>query len=289
MTHLVSEIEAVEDVSVLPGSALRAGRQKLGLSQEAVADKLHLTTAQISALEVDDYRQFAAPIFIAGYIRSYARLLDLPIAPLLAALKSQQIAAPSLHSELGAVSLPRHRKRHADWAGMLAVGGLLLLLLVWLLSDREALPPPVPATATPQVSPAAVAADRVNSSPVAPEPAHSVEKPMVARTLPPAPPAVPMVVPAQPGPLLDHLRLQFSGDSWVEISDADGKRLFFNLGKQGDIRELQGKAPFTILLGNAPAVQIEYNGKPYNHQRYNRKNVARFSLGGPEGQLRHKE
>jgi len=245
MTNIVSEIEAVEDEPALPGSVLRAGRQQLGLSREAVADKLHLTPEQISALEADDYRQFAAPIFIAGYIRSYARLLDIPIAPLLAMLKSQQIAAPSLQPELGMAPVPWHRNHHAGWAVMLAAGGLLLLLLVWLLSDREALPPLVPSTtslpnSSPQTSRDAGGDVTIEGAPVvpAPEPARSAEQPVAARTSLPAAPAAPAAMPVQPSPSLDHLRLRFTGDSWVEISDADGRRLFFNLGKQGEIKEL---------------------------------------------------
>ncbi len=84
----------------------------------------------------------------------------------------------------------------------------------------------------------------------------------------------------------DRLVLHFSADSWVEISDGSGRRLMFGLGKAGQTRVLDGSAPFSILLGYAPGVEIEYNGKPYDQRRHIRNNVARFKLGGPEAVTR---
>jgi len=280
MNHLVSEIEevvATVDAPWSPGQVLRAGREQLGLSPEAVADKLHLSTDQIRSLERDDYRQFAAPIFVTGYLRCYARLLDIPAAPLLAALQPQEMETPALQPELS-VAPPLWRQHNkAAWVGLLAGGGLLILVLIWLLPGEDMPSSVVTTASTPQTAPveAAVSSTAVPGAPEQPLAAlpdtHSrvqATAPLIAKKV-------------QPGPPPDRLRLQFRDDSWVEISDADGRRLFFNLGKRGDIRELQGRAPFTILLGNAPAVGIEYNGKAYKHQRYNHKNVARFKLGGP--------
>src|SRR5262249_48750425 len=57
-----------------------------------------------------------------------------------------------------------------------------------------------------------------------------------------------------------QLALQFSGTSWVEISDADGRRLLQGLVDAGSMRALSGAAPLHVVLGNAPAVALEVNG-----------------------------
>jgi cytoskeleton protein RodZ len=79
---------------------------------------------------------------------------------------------------------------------------------------------------------------------------------------------------------MDELVLRFSGESWVEIADVTGRRMAYRMGNAADVLRLRGLAPFDILLGNAPNVSIEYNGKPYTNIPISRTNVASFRLGG---------
>lgn len=60
------------------GARLVAARNRRQLTQESVARQLRLDIAVINALENDDTRVLPAPIFVQGYLRSYARLLGLP-------------------------------------------------------------------------------------------------------------------------------------------------------------------------------------------------------------------
>ena len=60
------------------GAQLVAARQRRTLTADTVAQELRLDVAIIEALEHDDTSRLPAPIFVQGYIRSYARLLDLP-------------------------------------------------------------------------------------------------------------------------------------------------------------------------------------------------------------------
>ncbi len=46
------------------------------------------------------------------------------------------------------------------------------------------------------------------------------------------------------------LSLTFTGDCWTEISDATGRRLFFDMGRSGRTVDLSGQAPFEALFGN---------------------------------------
>lgn len=76
------------------------------------------------------------------------------------------------------------------------------------------------------------------------------------------------------------LAFQFARDSWVEVIDASGARLYQDLERAEDRLEVRGVAPFTITLGYAPGVQLEYNGEPVMlAQHTNDNNVAKLVLG----------
>lgn len=60
------------------GARLRAARQQRGMTTENVAKQLRLDVTVVNALENDDREHLPAPIFVQGYLRSYARLLGLP-------------------------------------------------------------------------------------------------------------------------------------------------------------------------------------------------------------------
>ena len=59
-----------------------------------------------------------------------------------------------------------------------------------------------------------------------------------------------------------RLALQFSALSWVEVSDASGRRLLQGLYAAGSTRTLSGAAPLRVILGNAPAVALRVNDQP---------------------------
>ncbi len=60
-----------------PGVRLRRAREACDLSREEVASHLKLSTNKIEALEQGDVEKIAAPVFVAGYLRSYAKLVNL--------------------------------------------------------------------------------------------------------------------------------------------------------------------------------------------------------------------
>jgi cytoskeleton protein RodZ len=80
-------------------------------------------------------------------------------------------------------------------------------------------------------------------------------------------------------PVENSLQLAFDGDCWIEVRDQEGRRLIYELARAGTVRNVEGVPPFLVVLGNARAVQLKYNGEVYNFSRFVRQNVARFELG----------
>ena len=75
------------------------------------------------------------------------------------------------------------------------------------------------------------------------------------------------------------LVLIFEGDSWVDVRDGAGARLYYGLGDAGSRRTLRGAAPFEIFLGRYLDVTIEVDGQPHAIPAESvRGNTARFTL-----------
>jgi cytoskeleton protein RodZ len=70
------------------GRRLRAARIDRGLDLDHIAAQLHLKPSLIDALEAGRYEALPGPVFVAGYIRNYARQVGLNPEPLGAAYLS---------------------------------------------------------------------------------------------------------------------------------------------------------------------------------------------------------
>ena len=66
------------------GTALREGRERKGLSVEAVEEKTKIAPAVITALEEGNRERFPHPVYAKGFVRSYALLLGLDAVELCA-------------------------------------------------------------------------------------------------------------------------------------------------------------------------------------------------------------
>ena len=107
---------------------------------------------------------------------------------------------------------------------------------------------------------------------------------LIETTPPQASPSVPddtTAPPATPGAGQSELVLDFTHESWVEIYDHEGARLFFGLVPPARALNIVGTPPFDILLGYARDVRVALDGAPFDHTPHIRHGVARFSLGTP--------
>jgi len=79
----------------------------------------------------------------------------------------------------------------------------------------------------------------------------------------------------------DEVRLSFSDECWVEITDGDGATVYGDLNRKGDLLTVNGIAPFEVLLGRATSVKLYFNDKAVDLGPYvTSDKTARVSLGG---------
>lgn len=119
------------------GTALREGRELLGLSVADVANRIKFAPRQIEAMEADDFGQLPEMAFVRGFVRSYARLLEIDATPLLAALPQKHLPLSSAtESKPVEVSPPplmfASRRLNFAWLG----AGLLVALIVMIVFSR---------------------------------------------------------------------------------------------------------------------------------------------------------
>lgn len=120
------------------GITLREAREGLGLSVLDVAERIKFAPKQVEALEANDFAHLPEAPFLRGFVRSYARMLSLEEAPLIAALPAelgkQTVRAQSEDAVFPAVQ--SQRPANLIWlAG--ALGVALVLGLFVLLHDGQ--------------------------------------------------------------------------------------------------------------------------------------------------------
>ena len=289
--------EQVEAFDPLPGDLLREARNRRGWTVSRVAEDMNLEVRFIEAMEENRFEDLGAPVFARGHLRKYSRLLEVDTNRLMqayAVIEKERIPPPVASAE----GLRMTGDEHAGGSGWRTIAIILVLvalgLLGWrLLTSRSDVATPAGGVTAPQASPAETARDKdALDGPVAvPLPAivTATEPPSEADdALEPTPPetadgeaATPAAATAASGEPVDageseeqtsveetpvpageaRLVLRFTADSWVEVRDASGNRLVYQLGRAGRQRAVTGRPPFDIFLGFADGVSLELNGE----------------------------
>lgn len=257
-----------------PGRVLQAERLRRRLELDAVARQLRLSLTQVSALEGDDYEKLPGTTFVRGFIRNYARILDLDAEPLLARYEllhpppsARALSLNAPRCEVGSSTTrlfpgPKRRQRRARMR--LAASALAVLILIFFASG-------VPTRWVRSISEFADAArsavqvsvPTANLAPVSTAQAQSfAQKPA-------------LVLPAS---AVARLELEFGKQAWVEVRDNGDKRLLSQLNAAGSHQTVEGRPPLSLVVGNASEVAITYNGKLVDLAPHTRVNVARLRL-----------
>lgn len=235
---------------LMPGERLRLGREALGLSEADIAARMHLSMSYIRALESDDYKRLPEGAFVRGYIKNYAKLVNLPADELVSLY--QQINQENRVEE--PAPLPPKglsQDRRLWWVGG-AVGFAVAIWLFWPTSVN--LPEmPAPVVTEPEVQ----YLDGAEADVVELDEADEVlsENDEAVLDMTPATAAEPPVTAAA-----DRLVVSFSELCWLRVRDASGEELYVGQRDAGQTLELAGRGPFRLTLGNAAAVSaISFN------------------------------
>jgi cytoskeleton protein RodZ len=281
--------EMQAEVRPSAGKALAEARERLGLSVAEVARQLRLSTRQIEALEADDHASLPGKTFLRGFLRNYAKLLQLDPEPLLALCQpeppqAQSIAVPTSRIKFGGKRrlMPfgdQSGKPKLKYAVIIGVVALISWGIVELFQGQpthQDVPAKSSEESTMQLSlPQA-------DAPVETAPVMNQAEPVTGPASEPVAPATPAtpVTPALPAAEVGGQRLQFvfDGDAWVEVKDKGGKVIFYQLNAKGSQQSVHGTPPFSLVIGNASHVRLTYNGKPVDLAPHIKVDVARLTI-----------
>lgn len=272
------------------GALLKGRRQELKLSVQDVATQMRLDPRVIEALEADSYEGLPAPLYVRGYIRGYSKILKLDSNALVELYDADVPSAPpEIIPEVKHPMQTSSSDKPVKAFTYLITFTLVILVIAWWQSSFvvKTVMAPTPATNTtagpspppPQLSyPVTVVQhpdDTFYATP-AEEPSIAGEEAVQSQSeAAPGTESGP-VTGGVPGP--DRVVFRMNADSWVEVFDAGGERLFMSLARAGEVLSLTGTAPFSVLLGYAQGVSVEFNGHPFDPAPYSHSGIARFAL-----------
>jgi cytoskeleton protein RodZ len=306
----------MSDPSESLGGRLKAERERKGFSAQKAADQLHLDAWVIEALESGDYARIGPSVYGKGHLKRYAGLLGLPPDEIIGAYENRP-AAPEELAQAPAMRMlaAETPDRAPPWATVAAVAAVVAAVAAAGVMWWRPWQPHRAATIAGPGSSGASAADAkgatktaggerataddssVKSGPANAHPSNGSPADPVDGTgslaAGIAPAGVHAGAAAADGEVdsvagVGHarLRLSFSADSWVDVHDASGRRLFAGRGHANSVKTIAGDAPMKVYLGFASGVQLEVN----NHvvaigPQFVSGDVAHFEAGA-DGVLR---
>lgn len=118
------------------GTHLKTAREALRLSEKEVAARLHLNARFIDMMEREDFNG-VPPMFMRGYLRSYARLVHLDETKVSSAIAQLNLTppttAPSVPQAIATTHEAQHHSldRYLRWSSYGIISVLFLLVIVW--------------------------------------------------------------------------------------------------------------------------------------------------------------
>ena len=258
----------------LPGKLLKETRENKKMTREEVAERLHLHTNVIKALESDNYAELPGKTYIQGYLRSYAGLLNIPYEDV-AVINSQANDTNRLLPESVNYTAKTERKRQPYFLGS-AILLFLLVIFSGLISVEKQGDSEKTTTranveeekdkeeSTLVVSDNIVADEELKKDEV-------LENDMVSTSK--------IIDKSELEEKFTGLILKYKKGSWTEVYDINGKKLVYGTIKPGEEIQVDGLQPYSVLFGDATAVTVEFQGKVYSHEKYIRNGMAQFVIG----------
>lgn len=298
------DIVAPVSTSVSAGALLRQARERSGMHIGALAVGLKVPVKKIEALEGDRLDLLPDAVFARALASSIARTLKVDPAPILAALPQGQksrlsvggsVSQMNTHSVSGPAGgqLLILLKKPAVLVGSLLVVAALALVFVPMAqapSPSESTISNVPfsgssvsagydTSAVAHALPASPGAGQISS-----DSGLSANSPL--RVMPPVSSAdgdstttvgSGVEVQAKTGNS-GLIRLNASGPTWVEVTDATGIVQLRKTLAAGESASAGGALPLKVVVGRVDMTQVQVQGKPFDMTPFGKDNVARFEV-----------
>jgi len=223
------------------GDAFRAAREARHLSLSDVSEQIYIRSIYLQSIEDEDWKSIAAPVYVRGFIRTYARFLGLDSE---AAVEHYNELlgdrAGGLAGPLGSGPPPSPGPSIWVWlagAAALALVGFVAYNYIQFQQSNGA----AAHLAKPTLAPTAAPVSQATLAPIVATPTPK--------------PSVSSLGTAAGGTLVVRVRQ----DSWVQVS-VDGVQQLSTILPAGTEKVYRGKTA-SVRVGNAGGIDLLVNGK----------------------------
>ena len=257
----MSEESAINQAAQELGALLKTKRTEKNIAIGEVAERLKFSAKQIESLESGDYKGLPEPIFVKGFIKTYARFLGLDadqISALLNEAFPSQVTAvtstPAAESQNGLNFQDQKKsKSFPKWLPLLVVAAAVVgAVYLWQSKSSEQTRQQEKSTlevgdvAQPQLATDNVQVVPMNAS--------------AASASTPANASAPMAASAAVANGGIQIKVRYRSN--LIVTDADGTPLHSGIVASNSSHEFKGKAPYQVRIGYATGSEISFNGQP---------------------------
>lgn len=257
----MSEESAINQAAQELGALLKTKRTEKNIAIGEVAERLKFSAKQIESLESGDYKGLPEPIFVKGFIKTYARFLGLDADQITALLNEafpSQVTAvtstPAAESQNGLNFQDQKKsKSFPKWLPLLVVAAAVVgAVYLWQSKSSEQTRQQEKSTlevgdvAQPQLATDNVQVVPMNAS------AASASTPVNA--------SAPMAASAAVASGGIQIKVRYRSN--LIVTDADGTPLHSGIVASNSSHEFKGKAPYQVRIGYATGSEISFNGQP---------------------------
>jgi len=254
-----------EKKRIYPGELLKEARKKKRRRFTKLSSELGIPEKYLEALEENNFSIMAGPAYVRGYLRAYAKKLDLD--PELVITAFERYLKDKRKQEKGLLKKDNKKGGKQKFLFLYASILLVIALLIIFVPERnsETSENKELSTHTEEEIP-----DTKENLPGL-EVKKEVNFEQTSSTIPPnltiselstdkeASSVVIEKVNDQLIKAINTIEMNFSGDCWIEIMDKD-KILEYQLAKADSSIYIEGAGPFKLIIGNSKRVELFYNG-----------------------------
>lgn len=291
------------------GTLLKNKRESLGLTQKQISDRLKLRVTLIQQIEENQFESDQVATFMRGYIRSYAKYVNLDEKVVLNALHH---SGDAQHQEQEMLSFSRKTKTEKHNSRIMLLTWSIFAVIVGISSlwwwqnqqqdtlsqslantesseelvVEESLDPEltslevIEAEQNTETSPVTENSDELTEVSSA-EDSVTLDPVEVLEETPEAADVASVTAESEtvaPEAVVNELVMQFSADCWIQVKDASGKTLSTGIKKAGQTLNLSGTAPYKVILGAPEGVSMTFASEPVDLSGYTSGKVARITL-----------
>jgi len=212
------------------GEQFRAAREARGLSLSEVAEQIRIRSVYLGEIEAENWAAIGAPVYVRGFLRTYARFLGLDPEEAVGAFNKTAEGAP-VADGTGLSGSPWSSREQRNLSPLLWIASAVAVILIGFVIYNFVMlrQPSARAAAT-------------GSASAAPSPRPSLP----SKSIP------------SPARLAHTLAIHLSSGSWLRVT-VDGNVSIEGVFAKGPQKEFHGKKVL-VRVGNAGGVEVLVNG-----------------------------